>query len=222
MPQARTQPVKTQPRQPPSRSSRPHRILPRPSPRPKPSQRRPRLLRQHRPCSRRHRRPHQPIPQPARRPAHHPRPSRLASPKKRSSSCWWARSSICAAATSTTRSPSTSMAQLVGHSPQGSYTLSAVEIDKVRLTKHKVELEGARYGLHFLGRTALRGPHQGRRPGEDHAKEEGAAHHHRPRGGGEAEEGQREGKEKEAKANAGQNRITGNRCAGHSNSGSAH
>jgi TonB family protein len=40
---------------------------------------------------------------------------------------------------------------LIGHSPQGSYTLSAVEIDKVRLTKHKVELTGARYGLHFLG-----------------------------------------------------------------------
>lgn len=38
---------------------------------------------------------------------------------------------------------------LIGHSAQGSYTLSAVQIDKVRLTKHKVELEGARYGLHF-------------------------------------------------------------------------
>jgi TonB family protein len=41
--------------------------------------------------------------------------------------------------------------QLVGHSPQGSYTLSAVQIERVRITKHKVELEGARYGLHFLG-----------------------------------------------------------------------
>jgi len=41
--------------------------------------------------------------------------------------------------------------KLVSHSPQGSYTLSAVEINKVRLTKHKVELEGLRYGLHFLG-----------------------------------------------------------------------
>jgi TonB family protein len=40
---------------------------------------------------------------------------------------------------------------LIGHSPQGSYTLSAIQIDKVRLTKHKVTLEGARYGLHFLG-----------------------------------------------------------------------
>lgn len=40
---------------------------------------------------------------------------------------------------------------LTGHSPQGSYTLNLIEIDKVRLTKHKVELEGVRYGLHFLG-----------------------------------------------------------------------
>ena len=40
---------------------------------------------------------------------------------------------------------------IIGRSSQGSYTLSAVEIEKVRLTKHKVELEGARYGLHFLG-----------------------------------------------------------------------
>jgi outer membrane biosynthesis protein TonB len=40
---------------------------------------------------------------------------------------------------------------LVSHSPQGSYTLSAIEIDKVHLAKHKLELEGERYGLHFLG-----------------------------------------------------------------------
>ncbi|HXR40381.1 MAG TPA: energy transducer TonB, partial [Terracidiphilus sp.] len=39
--------------------------------------------------------------------------------------------------------------RIVGHSPQGSYTLSIVQIDRVRLTKHKVELEGIRYGLHF-------------------------------------------------------------------------
>jgi TonB family protein len=38
-----------------------------------------------------------------------------------------------------------------GHPAKGSYTLSAVQIDKVRLTKHKVELEGSRYALHFLG-----------------------------------------------------------------------
>lgn len=41
--------------------------------------------------------------------------------------------------------------QLISRSSQGSYTLSGIEIDKVRLTKHKVELDGARYGLHFLG-----------------------------------------------------------------------
>jgi TonB family protein len=40
---------------------------------------------------------------------------------------------------------------LIGHSPQGSYTLSAIQIDKVHLTRHKVELDGQRYGLHFLG-----------------------------------------------------------------------
>jgi len=40
---------------------------------------------------------------------------------------------------------------LIGHSPQGSFTLSGVQIDKVRVTKHKVELEGERFGLHFLG-----------------------------------------------------------------------
>ena len=38
-----------------------------------------------------------------------------------------------------------------GHPALGSYTLSAVQIEKVRLTKHRVELEGARYALHFLG-----------------------------------------------------------------------
>jgi len=40
---------------------------------------------------------------------------------------------------------------LTGRSSQGSYTLCLVQIDKVRITKHKVELIGARYGLHFLG-----------------------------------------------------------------------
>lgn len=40
---------------------------------------------------------------------------------------------------------------LIGHSAQGSYTLCGVQIEKVRLAKHKVELIGARYGLHFLG-----------------------------------------------------------------------
>ena len=43
---------------------------------------------------------------------------------------------------------------IVGHSPEGSYTLSALEINKVRLSKHRVELEGIRYGLHFVGQLA--------------------------------------------------------------------
>jgi TonB family protein len=47
---------------------------------------------------------------------------------------------------------------LVGHSAQGSYTLSAIEINKVRLTRHKVELEGIRYGLHFVGQLASEDP----------------------------------------------------------------
>jgi TonB family protein len=38
-----------------------------------------------------------------------------------------------------------------GHPAAGSYTLSAIEIEKVHLTKHRVELEGSRYALHFLG-----------------------------------------------------------------------
>ena len=40
---------------------------------------------------------------------------------------------------------------LIGRSPQGSYTLCEIQIDKVHLTKHKLELEGQRFGLHFLG-----------------------------------------------------------------------
>lgn len=40
---------------------------------------------------------------------------------------------------------------LRGNSPKVSYTLSLVQIDKVRLEKHRLELEGLRYGLHFLG-----------------------------------------------------------------------
>ena len=39
--------------------------------------------------------------------------------------------------------------RIIGHSPKGSYTLSVIQVDHVRLTKHKVELEGIRYGLHF-------------------------------------------------------------------------
>jgi len=38
---------------------------------------------------------------------------------------------------------------IVGHPAQGSYTLNVIQLDHVRLTKHKVEFEGIRYGLHF-------------------------------------------------------------------------
>ena len=50
------------------------------------------------------------------------------------------------------------LGMLIGKSPHASYTLAAVQIDKVRLTKHKLELEGARYGLHFLGALATEDP----------------------------------------------------------------
>jgi hypothetical protein len=48
--------------------------------------------------------------------------------------------------------------RLIGRSPQGSFTLSAIQIDKVRLTKRKVELNGIRYGLHFVGQLAYEDP----------------------------------------------------------------
>lgn len=41
--------------------------------------------------------------------------------------------------------------RLTGHSAQGSYTLCLIQIDKVHMTKRKIELAGVRYGLHFLG-----------------------------------------------------------------------
>ncbi|WP_348264397.1 energy transducer TonB [Telmatobacter sp. DSM 110680] len=41
--------------------------------------------------------------------------------------------------------------RLLSHSPQGSYTLSQIQINKVKLSKKKVELLGDRYALHFLG-----------------------------------------------------------------------
>jgi TonB family protein len=41
--------------------------------------------------------------------------------------------------------------QLDGTSPRVSHTLSLVQITRVHLDKHHLELEGVRYGLHFLG-----------------------------------------------------------------------
>jgi len=48
--------------------------------------------------------------------------------------------------------------QLMRPSPRGSYTLNGLEINRVHLTKHKVELEGARFGLHFVGQLAYEDP----------------------------------------------------------------
>ena len=47
---------------------------------------------------------------------------------------------------------------LTGHSAQGSFTLSQIQINKVKLSKHKLELEGDRYGLHFLGAAPYEDP----------------------------------------------------------------
>lgn len=43
---------------------------------------------------------------------------------------------------------------LEGSSPQGSFTLCGVQIDKVHLSKRKLELEGSRYALRFTGGNA--------------------------------------------------------------------
>lgn len=48
--------------------------------------------------------------------------------------------------------------QLLGHSPKGSYTLSQIQISKVKLSKHKLELDGDRYALHFLGAAPFEDP----------------------------------------------------------------
>lgn len=50
------------------------------------------------------------------------------------------------------------LGRLIGHSSQGSYMLALVQIDKVRLTRRKVELQGARYAMHFLGITPYEDP----------------------------------------------------------------
>jgi TonB family protein len=44
--------------------------------------------------------------------------------------------------------------ELDGNSPKASYALSLVEINRVKVDKRHVELEGVRYGLHFLGALA--------------------------------------------------------------------
>ena len=41
--------------------------------------------------------------------------------------------------------------RLTSKSAQGSFTLSQIQVNKVRFSKHKLELQGDRFGLHFLG-----------------------------------------------------------------------
>jgi TonB family protein len=41
--------------------------------------------------------------------------------------------------------------ELTSHSATGSFTLCSIEIERVRLTRHTLQLEGVRYGIHFLG-----------------------------------------------------------------------
>ncbi len=47
---------------------------------------------------------------------------------------------------------------LLSHSAQSSYTLSQIQINTVKLSKHKLELEGDRYALHFLGAAPFEDP----------------------------------------------------------------
>ena len=50
--------------------------------------------------------------------------------------------------------------QLIDRSPKGSFTLSGIQINHVRLTKHKLELEGDRYGLRFSSSLQSRDPNE--------------------------------------------------------------
>lgn len=48
--------------------------------------------------------------------------------------------------------------RLTSHSSQGSFTLSQIQVNKVKLSKHKLELDGDRYALHFLGAAPYEDP----------------------------------------------------------------
>jgi len=48
--------------------------------------------------------------------------------------------------------------RLTSKSSQGSFTLSQIQINKVKLSKHKLQLQGDRYGLHFLGAAPFEDP----------------------------------------------------------------
>src|SRR5258708_9818647 len=51
--------------------------------------------------------------------------------------------------------------RLMSQSPHGSYTLCAIQVDKVHLSKHKLQVEGQRYALHFLGALPYEDPAKG-------------------------------------------------------------
>jgi outer membrane biosynthesis protein TonB len=48
--------------------------------------------------------------------------------------------------------------RLQSHSSKASFTLSQIQVNKVKLSKRKVELEGDRYALHFLGAAPYEDP----------------------------------------------------------------
>ncbi len=77
---------------------------------------------------------------------------------------------------------------LIGHSPQGSYTLSAIEIDKV-LVEAQSGAGGPALRAALSGCAALRGSHQSCGPGEHYSEKESGENHYRPRACGEAQTG---------------------------------
>jgi hypothetical protein len=48
--------------------------------------------------------------------------------------------------------------RLLSHSAQASYTLSQIQVNTVKLSKRRLELEGDRYALHFLGAAPFEDP----------------------------------------------------------------
>jgi hypothetical protein len=47
---------------------------------------------------------------------------------------------------------------LMGSASKASYTLAIVQIDKIHLSKHKFDLQGIRFGLHFIGSGPVEDP----------------------------------------------------------------
>ena len=71
--------------------------------------------------------------------------------RRRSPPSWWVKPSTCAGFTRTTNCEFATDGKAVGSPQKGSFALSAVEIDKVKFTKHSMEIEAHRVGLHFFG-----------------------------------------------------------------------